>query len=124
MTISIAIGSYLKMFRYQSRTPDYFTYSAYVAGSGTDYYKMYNQMYGYSFLSIFSFLTVMHLLAMFGIGVNSDYLLTMLIDFYVFPLLNMIGVFLAIMAYDNAYNVNQNTTSSYQSIALTLMTTI
>ena len=61
---------------------------------------------------------------MIGIEVNLDYLLTMFIDFYIFPILNMIGVLLAIMAYDNAYTVSQDTTSSYQSTALALMTTI
>ena len=61
---------------------------------------------------------------MIGIEVNLDYLLTMFIDFYIFPILNMIGVLLAIMAYENAYTVSQDTTSSYQSTALALMTTI
>lgn len=85
---------------------------------------MYNQVYGYGFLGVFSFLTVMHILAMFGIMVNTDYLLTMFIDFWGFPLLNMIGGVFAIMAYDNAYTISQDTTSSYQSTALSLMTTI
>ena len=124
MTASIAAGAYLQMFRYQSRTPDYFTYSAQVAGSGTDYYKMYNQVLGYGYLGIFSFLTVMHLLAMFGIGANGDYLVTMLIDFWGLPFFTLIGSVLAIMAYDNAYTVSQDTTSSYQATALSLMTTI
>ena len=98
MTASVAAGAYLQMFRYQSRTPDYFTYSAQVAGSGTDYYKMYNQVFGYGYLGIFSFLTVMHLLAMFGIGANADYLWTMVLDFWGLPFFTMIGSVLAMLA--------------------------
>ena len=124
MTASATASAYLMMFRYQSRTPDYYTYSAQVAGSGTDYYKMYNQVFGYGFLGIFGFLTVMHMLAMFGIMANTDYLLTMFIDFFGFPLLYMVGGVMAMLAYDNAYTVSQDTTSSYQSVALSLMTTI
>lgn len=66
----------------------------------------------------------MHLLAMLGIGVNTDYLLTMFIDFFGFPLINLVGGVLAMLAYDNAYTISQDTTSSYQAVALSLMTTI
>ena len=66
----------------------------------------------------------MHLLAMLGIMVNTDYLLTMFADFWGFPLINLVGGVLAILAYDNAYTVSQDTTSSYQAVALSLMTTI
>ena len=85
---------------------------------------MYNQVFGYGYLGIFSFLTVMHLLAMFGINANGDYLITMVIDFWGLPFFTMIGSVLAMLAYDNAYTVSQDTTSSYQSVALSLMTTI
>ena len=85
---------------------------------------MYNQVFGYGYLGIFSFLTVMHLLAMFGIGANADYLWTMVLDFWGLPFFTMIGSVLAMLAYDNAYTVSQDTTSSYQSVALSLMTTI
>ena len=106
--------SALQLFRYQKRTPDYFTSSGYVAGTGkTDYYKMAHQVYGYGYLGIFGFLTVMHLLAWMGIMANTDYLLTMFIDFFGFPLLHLAGGVLVMLAYDNAYTISQDTTSSY-----------
>ena len=124
MTAAIATLAILKMFRYQSRTPDFFTYSAQVAGSGTDYYKMVVQYYGYAFTGIFSLLTLTHLLGWLGMFVNGDYLLTMIINFWGSPLLHIVGGVLVMLAYDNAYTVSQDTTSSYQATALSLMSTI
>jgi len=81
-------------------------------------------MYGYGYLGIFSFLTLMHLVAWMGIGVNADYLITMLLDFFGFPLLHLAGGVLVMLAYDNAYTVSQDTTSAHQATALALMTTM
>jgi len=41
-SVSLAAWSFLELFRYSVRTPDMYTSSAQVAGSGTDYYKMYH----------------------------------------------------------------------------------
>ena len=125
MTGAIATLAILKMFKYQTRTPDYFTYSAQVAGSGTDYYKMATQYYGYAFTGIFSLLTFTHLLGwLLGMFITGDYLLTMIINFWGSPLLHIVGGALVMLAYDNAYTVSQDTTSSYQATALSLMETI
>ena len=124
MAGAIATLSALKMFRYMTRTPDYYTYSAQVAGSGTDYYKMATQYYGYTFVGIFSLLTVTHILGWMGSMVSLDYVITMAFNFWAFPLIHMIGGVLVMLAYDNAYTVSQDTTSSYQATALSLMSTI
>ena len=124
MAGAIAALSALKMFRYMTRTPDYYTYSAQVAGSGTDYYKMATQYYGYTFVGIFSLLTVTHILGWMGSMVSLDYVITMAFNFWAFPLIHMIGGVLVMLAYDNAYTVSQDTTSSYQATALSLMSTI
>jgi hypothetical protein len=123
-TVSLAAGAFLELFRYQSRTPDFFTSSAYVAGSGTDYYKLYHQYYGYSYGAMFTLLSISHILAWIGIGVNFDYFFAMVGAFFFFPWLHVGGSVLIALAYDNAYTVSQDTTSSYQSTALALMTTI
>ena len=41
-SVSLAAWSFLELFRYSVRTPDMYTTSAQVAGSGTDYYKLYH----------------------------------------------------------------------------------
>ena len=85
---------------------------------------MAHQFYGYAFAGIFSLLTITHILAMLGTGVVADYLITMAFNFWFFPLIHMVGAVFVIMAYDNAYTVSQDTTSSYQATALSLMTSI
>ena len=123
--VSIAAGALLHLLRYQVQTPDYFTGSANVAGSGTDYYKLYNQVFGYGYAGMCSVLALSHTLAwLLGIGIQSDTLIWMTFYVFLFPLLNLVGGVLAMLAYDNAYTVSQDTTSSYQSTALALMTTI
>ena len=71
------------------------------------------QYYGYAFTGIFSLLTLTHLLGWLGMFVNGDYLLTMVINFWGSPLLHIVGGVLVMLAYDNAYTVSQDTTSSY-----------
>ena len=122
--MSIAAGAYLEQFRYKSRTPDYFTNSKNVAGSGTDYYYLLHFWYGYGFCFMFTGLTLFHTLGDLGILVNFDYFITMIADFFAFPFAHFVGGILAMLAYDNAYTVSQDTTSSYQATALALMTTI
>ena len=96
-----------------------------MAGSGTDYYKLYNQVYGYGYGGMCSVLALSHTLAwLLGVGVTSDTILWMIGYVWLFPLLNLVGGVLMMLAYDNAYTVSQDTTSSYQSTALALMTTI
>ena len=125
MAGAIAALSILKMFRYQTRTPDYFTSSAQVAGSGTDYYKMATQYYGYTFVGIFSLLTLTHLLAWMGTMVSLDYVITMAFNFWAFPLVHMIGGVLVMLAYDNAYTVSLDTSNlTNYSASLSLMSTI
>jgi hypothetical protein len=123
-TVSLAAGAFLELFRYQSRTPDFFTNSASVAGSGTDYYKLYHQYYGYTYGVVFSLLSISHIMAWAGIGVNFDYFFAMFFAFFFFPWFHVGGSILIALAYDNAYTVSQDTSSSYQAIALELMTTI
>ena len=48
----------------------------------------------------------------------------MSLAFFFFPLIQFAGSVLVALAYDNAYTVSQDTTSSYQATALALMTTI
>ena len=112
-SVSLAAWSFLELFRYSVRTPDMYTYSAQVAGSGTDYYKMYHQYYGYAYAGIFSALSIAHIMAWAGIGVNFDYFFDMSLAFFFFPLIQFAGSILVALAYDNAYTVSQDTTSSY-----------
>jgi hypothetical protein len=85
---------------------------------------MATQYYGYAFVGIFSLLTVTHILAWMGSMVTLDYIITMAFNFWAFPVVHMIGGVLVMLAYDNAYTVSQDTTSSYQATALSLMSTI
>ena len=72
-----------------------------------------------------SVLAISHTLAwLLGIGIQSDTLIWMTFYVFLFPLLNLVGGVLAMLAYDNAYTVSQDTTSSYQNGALSLMYTI
>ena len=72
-----------------------------------------------------SILAVSHTLAwLLGVGIQSDTLIWMTFYVFLFPLLHLVGSVLVMLAYDNAYTVSQDTTSSYQSAALSLMTTI
>ena len=72
-----------------------------------------------------SVLALSHTLAwLLGVGIQSDSILWMIGYVFLFPLLNFVGGVLMMLAYDNAYTVSQDTTSSYQSTALALMTTI
>jgi hypothetical protein len=123
-TVSLAAGAFLELFRYQSRTPDFFTDSANVAGSGTNWYKLYHQYYGYTYAAVFSMLSISHILAWIGIGVNFDYFFAMVFAFFFFPWIHAAGAVMIALAYDNAYTVSQDTSSSYQATALALMTTI
>ena len=66
----------------------------------------------------------MHLLAWMGIGVNTDYLITMFIDFFGFPLFHLAGMVLVMLAYDNAYTVSQLNNSSLTTSSLLLMAQI
>ena len=77
--------------------------------SGTDFYKVATDYYGYTFVGIFSLLTVTHLLAWMGFMVSWDYVITMAFNFWVFPLVHIIGGVLVMLAYDNAYEVSQMT---------------
>ena len=96
-----------------------------MAGSGTDYYKLYNQLYGYGYAGLCSVLTISHLLAwLLGVGVTSDAIVWMFAYVFFFPLLHLAGGALIFLAYNNAYTVSQDTTSSHQATALALMTTI
>lgn len=69
--------------------------------------------YGYGYAGIFSLLSMTHILGWLGIGVNFDFFIDMIIAFFVFPLLHAGGAALITLAYDNAYTVSQDTTSSY-----------
>jgi hypothetical protein len=95
-----------------------------VAGSGTDYYKLAHQWYGYGYCIMFTGLSTLHILAWLGILVNTDYLLTMFAAFWAFPFAHLVGGVLTLLAYDNAYTVSQDTSSANQANALALMTTI
>ena len=57
-----------------------------------------------------------------GIGVNFDYFFDMSLAFFFFPIIQFVGSVLVALAYDNAYTVSQDTTSSYQAVGLSLMT--
>ena len=120
-TITVGFIAYYEQFRWKTRTPDFFTDSANVAGSGTDYYKLFHMWYGYGYVIMFTGLTTIHTLGALGILVNLDYLLTMFAFFIAFPFAHIVAGFLAFMAFDNAYTVSQDTTSSYQATALALM---
>ena len=52
-------------------------------------------------------------MAWLGIGVNFDYFFDMFIAFFIFPFVQAAGAILIALAYDNAYTVSQDTTSSY-----------
>jgi hypothetical protein len=105
-TVSLAAGAFLELFRYQSRTPDFFTDSANVAGSGTNWYKLYHQYYGYTYAAVFSMLSISHILAWIGIGVNFDYFFAMIFAFFILPLVHVGGSVMIALAYDNAYTVS------------------
>jgi hypothetical protein len=77
--------------------------------------------YTYGYAIMFTGLSTLHILAWLGILVNTDYLLTMFAAFFAFPFAHLVGGVLTMLAYDNAYTVSQDTTSSYQATALALM---
>ena len=54
----------------------------------------------------------------------NSYRISAWFDIVIIPLGHMLGALLAFGAYSTAYSVSQDTTSSYQATALSLMTTI
>ena len=64
---------------------------------------------GFPFM--FTGISLFHILAWMGILVNVDYILTMFAAFWAYPFAYLVGSVLALLAYDNAYKVSQDTTN-------------
>ena len=122
---SIAVLALLKQNIWMKRTPDFFTYSAQVAGSGTDFYKLAHQFFNFTHIWLGSTGTLMHILTLLGLfKVDVDYGLTFFGHAILAPIIDIVGALLVFEAYYNAYTVSQDTNSSYQATALSLMSTI
>ena len=93
-------------------------------GSVADFYQGAHNYYNFSLLGSFG-ATISYFLQLNNMtNPIEDYGFSVALDSVLVPFYHIIGAFLVLSAYHNAYTVSQDTTSSNQATALSLMTTI
>ena len=96
-----------------------------MAGSGIDFYQLAHKYYNFFTLLAGSIGTFVYILQLNGkTNPKDDFYFAVVVEIGVAVPFHLFGALLAFAAYNNAYTVSQDTTSTYQATALSLMTTI